>query len=370
MPGVSAGISWVRHLLAANFLDAPRYAFVLQFPTIARSLGYSWVDLKNRGERLRRHADQRGPACDWRWTSDLFYPKAYPQVGRRLLKQALEEWPITFRATPISTSDTPDVSFLIGHRGSARMPQLLKTIDSIAAQQEVAVECLVIEQDATSPLQGKLPSWVRHLHTPPPWPTMPYSRSWAFNVGARAARGRYLVCHDNDICIPEQYAAELVRLFSKGFSAARLQRFVFYLSEEVTANLLAGTADITSSPPLAVVQNCQGHTISLTREAYFQLGGHDESFIGWGGEDNEFFDRCRMVRFHECAYLPFLHLYHAPAPGKAAAHPNTEFFEERMRVSASQRVSELGVREIGDLRGPYLEARPDLARRSVMSDQS
>ena len=45
---------------------------------------------------------------------------------------------------------------------------------------------------------GRLPDWVRYLHTPIP-EGMPYSRAWAFNVGARAGRGEVLVFHDNDM---------------------------------------------------------------------------------------------------------------------------------------------------------------------------
>ena len=71
---------------------------------------------------------------------------------------------------------------------------------------------------------------------------MPYSRAWAFNVGAREAGGRILVFHDNDILAPARYAAELVRVMARGYQVARLQRFVFYLSAADSARMFCSVA--------------------------------------------------------------------------------------------------------------------------------
>jgi hypothetical protein len=273
------------------------------------------------------------------------------------MRRALAEWPVELRDAPvIGGGNVPLVSFIIGHRGTARIPHLGATVASIAAQTRVAVECLVVEQSATPEVAELLPPWVQYQHTPPPFPDLPYSRAWAFNLGARHARGRYLVFHDNDVCVPAHYAAELVSVFERGFEAARLQRFVFYLGEGHTQTIFERGVVTTDAVPLEVVQNCQGHTLAVERDAYFAVGGHDEAFLGWGGEDNELFDRLRTLRLHDCSYLPFLHLYHAPQPDKAAVHPNTAYFEERMRVPAARRIRELNERGFGHADGPVLAA--------------
>jgi N-terminal domain of galactosyltransferase len=341
-----------RHKAAACLLDAPRYALALRFP----GPGRSWVDLHNRHERALRRPDQRGVALDQPWTSALFYCQANPRVGLQVMRRALAEWPVEWRDAPAAPPQEPPlVSFIIGHRGTARVPHLLATVATIAAQVEVAVDCLVVEQAARPEVAHLLPAWVRHLHTPLPYPEMPYSRSWAFNVGARQVRGRYLVFHDNDVGVPTRYAAELVALFRRGFEAARLQRFVFYLREDHTRQVFATSRFTADRPPERVVQNCQGHTLAVERDAYFAVGGHDEAFLGWGGEDNEMFDRLRTRKLHDCAYLPFVHLYHAPQPGKGgAAHPNTAYFDQRLRTPAAERISELARRGFGSPTGPLL----------------
>jgi hypothetical protein len=350
----------LKYKLAANLLDAPRYALVLRWPGLGRRFGRTWVDLRNRHERLVRQPDQRGVRCDWLWTSALFYCQAYPQVGQQLLARALADWAIEFRAAPsVKATGEPQVSFIIGHRGTERIPHLLATLASLAGQVDTSIECMVVEQATTPVLANVLPGWVRHLHTPPPWPEMPYSRSWAFNAGARAARGRYLVFHDNDICVPARYAAELLAVFQRGFQAARLMRFLFYLDEADTRALFTSHHLLPTPPPLGVVQNCEGGTLAVERDFYFELGGHDEGFLGWGGEDNELFDRLRTGRLHDHAYLPFVHLYHATQPGKTVGPPNQDYFQARMRIPATRRVAELSQRPFGSPAGPSLPCSPE-----------
>jgi hypothetical protein len=345
----------LKRLLAANLLDAPRYTLPVRFPGLARTLGYTWVDLKNRHERLLRRSGQRGVACDWLWCSALFHCQNYPDVGKRLLRTVLDEWPIRF-GNASSDVSRPEVTFIIGHRGLARLRHLLATVSSIGGQEGTAIECLVIEQAPQQEVASALPSWVRYIHRPPPRNEMPYSRAWAFNVAAREARGRILVFHDNDVCVPARYAAELVRIFDEGFEAARLQRFVFYLSRAHTSQFFDTRQLEPYHGPEQVVQNCEGHTIAVARDIYFEVGGHDEAFLGWGGEDNEFFDRLRTRRLHECAYLPFVHLHHEPQPGKGATHSNTSYFETRMRIPAHDRIVELAGRPLGHPAGPLISS--------------
>ena len=114
-----------------------------------------------------------------------------------------------FADAPLVTGP-PRVAFIIGHRGESRLPLLQATVASIAAQRDVAIECIVVEQSEKPQLAGRLPPWVRTIHTPIKSDALPYNRSWAFNVGARAAAAPLLVLHDNDFLVPADYAREIV----------------------------------------------------------------------------------------------------------------------------------------------------------------
>jgi hypothetical protein len=310
----------------------------------------AYLGLCNRYERLESAPDGSGFRCDWQWTSQLHAPKYVPSLGRRLMRRALADRPVDRRATPTAPSDDPDITFLIGHRGMARLPHLLATIESIAAQRNASLECLVIEQDADPLVRTKLPDWVRYAHTPLPAPNMPYCRAWAFNVGARYARGRILVLHDNDMLIPVDYASEILRRKDEGFETINLKRFIFYLGEQHTRDVIAGTSGLDSVPPSAILQNAEaGGSIAISRMAYDRIGGMDETFVGWGGEDNEFWERAQTLRVWPFGYLPMVHLWHAPQSGRLEVEPATIAHHRRRSLTpVDLRIGELRARDFGN----------------------
>jgi hypothetical protein len=302
----------MKEFLGVLLKDLPRY-----LPALAGS-GAGYLSLRNRTERLERAPVGDGYRCDWQWTSNLHAPKVLPFLGRWLMRRALADHPIRCRSQPESVSEQPQVSFIIGHRGMARLPHLLATLESIAGQKDVAFECIVVEQETESQLAGKLPAWVRHIHTPPPVPEMPYCRSWAFNIGVRQARGRVLVLHDNDMLVPADYAAQILARMKQSYEVVNLKRFVFYLNESHTQAVFDGRKTLLDEAPETIVQNLEaGGSVAITREAYERIGGMDESFIGWGGEDNEFWERAQICKVWPYGGLPIVHLWHFNQPGKS-----------------------------------------------------
>jgi len=276
-----------------------------------------WIFMRNRNERLIANPAGRGVKCDWQWTSDLHIAKVFPLLGKIFMQRALEDYPIVLKDKPERSSQDIDVSFIIGHRGLERLPHLLLTLQSIAAQADVSLECIVVEQSINEEIKASLPNWVRYIHTPLPRPDLPYNRSWTLNVGARQAKGRLLVLHDNDFLVPQAYASELMKEFSRGSEVINPKRFIFYLSKEGTGRIFAGNRFIFKDAPEKIVQNLEaGGSVAVSRDAYFAVGGFDESFIGWGGEDNEFWDRAQTRKVCPYGYLPFVHLWHAAQPDK------------------------------------------------------
>lgn len=259
-----------------------------------------WERVHNRRERIL--VKGRAVRCEWLWSSSIDYCRYVSGAGERLMRRALSEWPIEYDSRPAHDGD-PEVTFIVGHRGQDRVPLLRETLRTIAAQRDVTVECIVVEQSHASELD--LPDWVRHVHQPVD-ADAPYNRARTFNLGAQHALGSILVMHDNDMLAPSRYAAELVRQRDCGFAAIDLKRMTFYLSK-------AGTF-------LDAVQNVRGGSVAVTREAFAAIGGFDEQFVGWGGEDVEFWERAETLAATRFGYLPFVHLWHEPQPEKLAVH--------------------------------------------------
>jgi GT2 family glycosyltransferase len=332
--------------LGAIVYDLPRFLWSMR--PFSR---HPWVFMHNRDERIIADGSETGAQCDWRWTSDLHLAAVFPSLGRMLMKRALRDWPIEFRADPLQRDENVQISFVIGHRGIERSSHLLLTLQSIAGQREAAFECIVVEQSVVPEVKEQLPSWVRYVHTPPPYGHMPYSRSWAFNVGARVARGEVLVLHDNDMLVPTDYCREIIASFREGYEVINLKRFIFYLNEQDSA-LASANGDLSlQNPPDSIMQNPQGGgSIAMTREAYFAIGGFDESFIGWGGEDNEFWERAQTRKGWPYGHLPIVHLWHPAQPDKFNQRRATAtLLEQRSAISPAARIAELTSREFGKL---------------------
>jgi hypothetical protein len=310
-----------------------------------------WLLIRNRREMVL--TNERGVQCQWRFGSDLHIGKVFPSAAARLMRRALTRWPVAFRDAPPAMSGPPQVSFLIGHRGTERLPHLLATLRNIAAQSGVAFECIVVEQSAAPEIEHFLPSWVRYLHTPLSRPDLPYCRAWAFNVAARHAQSDILVMHDNDVLIPERYAFEAVARVDDGWSFVDLKRFLFYLDDEATMSVFV-TESLPRGVPSRIVQNLNGGSIVARRGAYEAIGGFDDSFVGWGGEDNDFFDRAGFAGgLYRFGYLPILHLEHPPQPGKGSQTTGAiRRYRVIENVDPAARIARLRAIEQGQMTGP------------------
>lgn len=351
-------MNWLRRLRdmpGVVLRDLPRYRRQLHAPSSGSS---GWLVLGNRGDRLLAAEAGMGVRCDWRDGTALHAPMVWPSLGHWLMQRALAEWPIALspERPPAQAEALPEFTFVFAHAGIARLPQLLTTIRSIRAMTDCRLEILVIDQ-GTEPVGAYLPAGVHYRHLDTGQLTPGWYKAWAYNVGARMARAPRLVFHDGDICVPRAYACELTRVFELGYEAASLQRFLFYLGpQDAPSASLAGAWTPTRAPTL-VYQHWKGGTIAILREAFLSIGGFDEGFVDWGGEDDEFFDRCGSLRHCRDAYLPFLHLWHAPQSDRRQADNRNidTVLPQRLAMPRDTRIAELLDRGFGDPSGPALQ---------------
>ena len=309
-----------------------------------RSGSKAYLSLCNRYEKLSRAPDGTGYACQWRFTSKLHAPGLHPDLGLRLLRRCLDDAPIKRREVPRPFTGRPQISVLIGHRGLTRLPLLLATLETFAAQEAIALEALVIEQSSSIEIADALPRWVRHIHAPLADPSAPYNRSQTFNVGAAHARSEVLLLHDNDMLVPSGYTRRILERVNSGFEVVNPKRYIFYLDQRHTLEHLSSKlAPYDGEAPEAIVQNLEaGGSMAITADAYGAIGGMDEEFVGWGGEDNEFWDRCLTRPTWIWGYEPIIHLWHQGQPLKQTSdNPNIKRAREVMKQPAHQRIGRL-----------------------------
>lgn len=302
-----------------------------------------WTWLHNRGENLVRNRGGKGVRCDWEGGSDLYLPKVLPACGRWLYRRALQDFPVRFSDMYKDERKQPDVSFIIGHRGLDRLPLLVATLQTIASQVGCRIECIVIEQDNERKIRDYLPQWVRYIHAPLENEKSAFSRGSAFNAGASAARSELLVFHDGDMLVPQDYAREALKHYRKGYEFINLKRFIFYLTQK-SSELIISKRSVNADVEFdAVVQNLiGGASLAISRSAYFQIGGFDERFVGWGFEDLEFMDRAGILKEYLFNYLPFVHLWHKAQEGKWTSHaPGFVIYNKVSKIPVPERIKYL-----------------------------
>jgi len=320
----------------------------LRFSMFEAVTGRSWLDLKNRHEKISIDPISKGRICHWTDSSPLTVARLFPRVGGRILHDCLKRWPVALESsTPSRPSDSPEVSFIIGVRGTRRLDQFRTVMQSISGQQGASIEIIVVEQSSTREFESVVPEHAQYIHTPLPHSNTPFNRSWALNAGATVARGRVLVLHDADMIIPAGFAASIAQTIQGDIQALRLPRFIFYLDRPSSESVQrTGRFDGVQQVD-RVVQN-NPTPMAITRDAYMRIGGHDESYYGWGGEDNEFLDRVRTLNLCEGAFLPVFHLWHEEAPNRSGDR-NAAHVQACLKIPAMKRIEMLNQRSFGQL---------------------
>lgn len=334
----------LRQKVGAIVLDAPSYLAKL----LATKLGMSnaWLLVRNRKQRVITSRFPFGVHCQWQWTSDLYLPKIFPLFSKLLLKQALSSASFSFASAPQDKTGlveaAADVTFIIGHRGRPRLGLLLKTLESIAAQKGCSIECIVVELDHQPKIKDALPSWVKYIHHKTNTENQAYNRALAFNVGAVAANSPCVIFHDNDLLVSNSYAFETLRLVRKGFDFVNLKRFIFYLSEASSHTLrLTNSVDHTLEVE-SIMQNAEGGgSIGCSLKAFYAIGGFDQRFIGWGGEDNEFWERAQTLNIWPYSNQCLIHQWHGAQVEKLDLDqaPTLKLYRELNEQSPSARIA-------------------------------
>ena len=324
----------LRTKLGAIAYDLPRTMKALRGPG-------GLTAITNRTDQFDTSTDPFGIRVRSGDTSTLHLCDAFPRFAAWMLRRTMRDWKFEI-ANEIQFAQNPQVSFVIPHRGIERLPILESTIRSIASLPG-EVECIVVEQDETKRL-ASLPANVIHRHLPHPEGDVRWHKCFAFNEGVKVARAPIVVCHDGDLLVPHNYLAVIEEhLVRRKQDVVYPQRFLYYLSKKTTETILTNqtTAALASETPEMVKQNWTGGTLAITKQAFDRVGGFDESFTGWTGEDREFYDRCHELNGWFFGYVPFLHLWHAPQSGRVdlkSRQQATEFTRQKLSIERSERI--------------------------------
>lgn len=157
-------------------------------------------------------------------------------------------------------------------------------------------------------------------------PDKPFNRAEARNTGVAicldvpAFRADVVVVCDADFLPPLDAVLEACEGAREDGRLHQPFTEALYLTEDETASYLA-----SGTPPGRSGGDLTGGCFVMTPEAWFEAGGMDPRFLGWGGEDDAFRIAAETLlgpRVHHRGVMPHLHHPSAAAFGSNAHRGN------------------------------------------------
>lgn len=317
--------------------------------TLSRITGIRWQDLHNRLECLRNGGDALSRVCDWKWTSELTVCQVFPGVASRLCCRCFQDWPLGSKASSgPDQGGEPRISVIIPVGDVTRHAALMAVLASFRRQTHREYELIVVEQSPEPLLANLIPSGARYRHFPDAKGVDGFNKSYLMNEAVRMARAPWVLLHDADIVVPCGYLEAILDRARSGWEAVRPIRFLFYLDQARSVTFAAD--GMWPACIDRVTQNFPGGSTAIKRESYWQIGGHDERFVGWGGEDTEFLERLQECRVFPGHFAPALHLWHPPATKKFSGDRNQVLLDQQLVLPVEERIRQLRVL-LRDVRG-------------------
>ncbi|MGB5706476.1 MAG: galactosyltransferase-related protein [Arenicellales bacterium] len=187
------------------------------------------------------------------------------------------------------------ISVIITFRGtdSYRIENLY-AVQAHLQQSFPSWEIIIIEQDKKSSLDlDRFLSAPRHLLVQNPGA---FNKSWGINVGYRLSTEETLLITDADMLVSKQDLKRSTEAIHQGLDVVRpFRRLIDMTKQETSTYLESGTLPERPEADRGFDRNYLGERICLAGGLFFikrtffeTIGGFDERFSGWGGEDDAF----------------------------------------------------------------------------------
>jgi hypothetical protein len=210
-----------------------------------------------------------------------------------------------------------------GADGSERRANLDAVLAWLAATPEL--ETLVVEQDAFPRLDAPLPHPSARVVFA--YNAGPFNKAWGLNVGARHASGGVLLFGDADVIVPGGLA-QTAAICASSMQVVKPYRTLVDLTLEESQGVRMGTR-LTIDAEARRDRDAIGERLvlcggwfAMRHDAFAALGGFDERFVGWGGEDDAMTLKVELARLTTCELDPgpALHLWHPRSHATTLGH--------------------------------------------------
>jgi hypothetical protein len=232
-------------------------------------------------------------------------------------------------------------SYLITYRESAD-PARRANLDAVLGwlSRYPAFEVIVVEQDAAPRLEGPLPHpRVRVVFAYNPGP---FNKSWGLNVAFRHSQLPVLAFGDADV-LAGRALGDCLQYLSGTYQAIKPYRRLVELTPEESQRVRGGDYDFVPQRPADAPGSREdrgerlcyaGGLFLIQRHVHAAMGGWDERFRGWGGEDDALSYRLERARVPalELDARPAVHLHHERKREDTFGQPHYEANRELLQA--------------------------------------
>ena len=214
-------------------------------------------------------------------------------------------------------------TYVIGYRHRMdRLQNLRRVLDWINGFN--GVEVLLVEQDTHSKIKH-LNLKAKHIFIKS---DMPYNRSWAFNVALKYSKSAILAFGDSDLIMnPNEFieglkSLQTYEMVSPYYSVVDLTPQESGLDLNQIIQISRPGRGETDNQKI----NISGGIAIFRRDAIQKIGGWEEQFVGWGGEDD--YQTMKVKNFLSWTELKYkcFHLYHAKE------QPDMKYYQRNLQI--------------------------------------
>lgn len=214
-----------------------------------------------------------------------------------------------------------EVTVLIPHRGRDRLPLLDACLARLRAVHGIAQVLVVELADENGAADVCARVGAQHLFCRT---ADPFEKGRALAIGTPFVSTPLVLWLDNDLILPEGFVTRAVEeLRARGLDSLTPWHTQHYLSEPDSAAVMAGKQEPAACTPVKTVQSGRGWAggAELVRRGFLlEHGGIPPGFLGWGGEDNAWIIKARLLGTQAPSRAPeqvVRHLYHPTSNGYA-----------------------------------------------------
>jgi hypothetical protein len=220
------------------------------------------------------------------------------------------ERPMQRRNAAVDSNKKP-VTIVIPHGGVERLDLLAATL-KIAARSGCVAEIIVAEMDDVPHARNLAQSLgARYVFIRC---DSGFNRARTINVGTALATTELVLWLDNDLLLPEEFLdTAITELRQRNLDCLIPWTSVRYLSADDSRAVIAGAQEAEKCQPANVYltrRGACGGAVLLRRRLVQDCGGMSDAFRGWGGEDNAWFHKARVVGRAAITNRGDQHLHH------------------------------------------------------------